>query len=462
MKSRKFCIIICAIFIPFFLFGQKNSSYELVELLNNGDFFRSKQLYLQICDTISPEIALYYKFQMARFMNKKDSASIYLEKILAEYPDLFGKERVNVYGILFDIYIDLGNYEKGICTYERIKQHLRENPYNMDKKELLEWQEDTEYRLRQLKYFMKQPSIRIKRKEINDSVKILGALKPLFIAKYNNVSLKTYFDTGAQSYCIMNSIMAERVGIKCDTTEISKGLVNQILTNKAILDSIEIGNIMVYNIPVWVYEQDSRAFSQNSGVNDSKEAVAYDSIYSCLTTPVTIGLPLMQLIGKLCIDNKGKSITFPISDDNTNVSKEPNLYIYNDNLYTRLKVNEKDFTGFLDTGADIFMDIDTTFFKNYENDIVIDSVTAKTPYNIVLFHQSHFDIPYMIPYKPIIRFEDKQIHVLKKRSVKIYPLAIWNGEVFDGIIGYHLFKRLGKKVLLDFENMRLEVEEELE
>lgn len=32
-------------------------------------------------------------------------------------------------------------------------------------------------------------------------------------------------------------------------------------------------------------------------------------------------------------------------------------------------------------------------------------------------------------------------------------------KIFDGIIGYDFFRRLGKRVLLDFDNMRLEVEE---
>lgn len=460
MRSRKICIIICVIFIPIFLFGQEDKSQELVGLLNKGDFFRSKEVYLQICDTTSPEIDLYYNFQMARFMNKKDSASIYLEKILIEYPDVFATETINVYGILFDLYISLRNYEKGLCTYRHIKQYLKENPYNIDKKELLEWQEDTEYRLRQLKYSRKQPPISIQRKASNDSVRILGALKPLLLAKYNNIPLKTYLDTGAQLYCAMNNETAKQIGIKCDTVEISKGLINErISTSKATIDSIEIGNIMLYNIPVEVYEQDNLTSSVDSSANNFKEIVSYDSIYSCLTTPIVIGLPLMQLMGKLRVDNKNKSITFPTLPNKTSASKEPNLYIYHDNLYIRLKVNEKEFIGCLDTGADIFMEIDTTFYKNYQSDILIDTVTAKTPYNIVLFHQSHFDIPYMIPHKPILKFEDKQIPVLRKRSVKIAPVMIWKVEVFDGIVGYHLFKRLGTKVLLDFDNMRLEVEE---
>ena len=96
MRNCKISIIVCFVFIPIFMFGQKDKSQELVELLNNGDFFKSRSLYLQICDTISPDIDLYYKFRMAQFLNKKDSAAVYLERIFTEYPDLFGEETVNV------------------------------------------------------------------------------------------------------------------------------------------------------------------------------------------------------------------------------------------------------------------------------------------------------------------------------------------------------------------------------
>ena len=460
MRNCKISIIVCFVFIPIFMFGQKDKSQELVELLNNGDFFKSRSLYLQICDTISPDIDLYYKFRMAQFLNKKDSAAVYLERIFTEYPDLFGEETVNVYGLLFGLYIDLGDIGRGIYTYERIKRFLKENPYHIDEKELSQWQEDTEYRLRQLKHSVKQPPISIKRNKKNDSVRILGALKPLFIAKYNNVPLKTFFDTGAQSYCVMNSMIAGQLGVKYDADKMNQEMINEkIFANKAIVDSIEIGNIVLYNIPVVVYEQRGPVVFSDSVENDSKKVFLEDSIYSCLATPITIGLPLMQLIGKFQVDNENKNITFPVLDNSVSTSKEPNIYTYKKNLYMRLKVNEKNFTGYLDTGADVFIDIDTTFYKKYQNIVKVDTITAKLPYSFISFHETSIDIPYIIPYKPIIKFEDKLVRVLKKRAVKIYSLSVWNVDVFDGIIGYDFFKRLGKKVLLDFDNMRLEVEE---
>lgn len=417
--------------IPACLFGQEDNSSELVKLLNNNEFFKSREFYHQQCSTISPDIDLFYKFRMAQFLDKKDSCAIYLEKIFSEYPDLFEEDKINAYGVLFDTYINLRNNEKGLCTYERVEQYLNENPYNVGKEELEQFKKDNENRLFQLKYAMEQPPISVKRKDTNDSVRILGALKPLIMARFNNLPHKAILNTGANRFCMMSKNMADHIGVKCDTLD---------STYKAIMDSIEIGNITFYNIPVEV----ESSFSDSSSV--------------CLTVPITLGLPLMQLIGKLLVDNENKKITFPVCNDTTYFSKEPNLFIHHDFLFTHLMINEKEFTGFLNTGAEAFMGIDTAYYEKYKNDIKLDTITALIPCDFVTSDQTSCSISYAIPYNPIIKLEDRIIRVFKKRSIMIHSLSsILPIEYFDGLIGYQWFKRLGKKVLLDLDNMRLEI-----
>lgn len=433
VKIRKtyFTAYLLLLIIPASLFGQEDNSSELVKLLNNNEFFKSREFYHQQCSTISPDIDLFYKFRMAQFLDKKDSCAIYLEKIFSEYPDLFEEDKINAYGVLFDTYINLRNNEKGLCTYERVKQYLNENPYNVGKEELEQLKKDNENRLFQLKYAMEQPPISVKRKDTNDSVRILGALKPLIMARFNNLPHKAILNTGANRFCMMSKNMADHIGVKCDTLD---------STYKAIMDSIEIGNITFYNIPVEV----EPSFSDSS------------SVY--LTAPITLGLPLMQLIGKLLVDNENKKITFPVCNDTTYFSKEPNLFIHHDFLFTHLMINEKEFTGFLNTGAEAFMGIDTAYYEKYKNDIKLDTITALIPCDFVTSDQTSCSISYAIPYNPIIKLEDRIIRVFKKRSIMIHSLSsILPIEYFDGLIGYQWFKRLGKKVLLDLDNMLLEI-----
>lgn len=44
---------------------QEDKSQELNTLLNEGKYFESRKLYKEICDVISPDMDLFYKFQMA-------------------------------------------------------------------------------------------------------------------------------------------------------------------------------------------------------------------------------------------------------------------------------------------------------------------------------------------------------------------------------------------------------------
>lgn len=100
IRAINLTVYLLLMILPASLFGQKDSSIELVKLLNSNEFFNSREYYRQQCSTISPEIDLFYKFRMAQFLDKKDSTVIYLEKIFSEYPDAFGEDKINAYGVL--------------------------------------------------------------------------------------------------------------------------------------------------------------------------------------------------------------------------------------------------------------------------------------------------------------------------------------------------------------------------
>ena len=459
MRSwKKYTIIYLTIILaPVSLYGQKVK--ELDSLMYNGRYFEAKELYRHIRDILNPSTDLFYKYRMAQFMDKKDSVTIYLEQILSDYPDMFGVQTIDVYSILMDTYTTLRNYEKGMFTYQRMTKHLKENPYGIEKEMLTRWQERTEDRLYYLKQAVSQPPITLKRSHTHDSVKIIGDLRPICTVKYNGVSLRTVLDTGTQPYCVMSKKRAEQIGIKYNTSKFNQESLNKaISTDHAIIDSMAIGNLILYNIPVDLYEDNITSHLSDSVKNNPEETALADSSHTNAFLP-TIGLPLLKLIGKLRIDYEKKQMTFPDTDTN-HLPKEPNLFIYNRNLYTQLKINGKDFTSYLGTGSDTYIDIDTIFYKRYKTHIPIDTITEKPPYDFAMLHQVWNNIPYQLPDKPILTFNDNLLHPSTKRLVKIDPIRLmWPEEVFDGVIGYPFFKRIGKKVLLDLENMRLDAEE---
>ncbi|MDR1200002.1 MAG: hypothetical protein LBL58_00010 [Tannerellaceae bacterium] len=68
------------------------------------------------------------------------------------------------------------------------------------------------------------------------------------------------------------------------------------------------------------------------------------------------------------------------------------------------------------------------------------------------------NIPYEICQNPIVRFNDKIIPDKDENLVYIYSLFGQSvAPTLDGHIGYPFFKNLRKKILFDFENMRIDV-----
>ena len=111
---------------PLTLCGQVDAErlQELDKLMFNGRYFESKELYKNLSDTttIPSDLDLFYKFRMAQFLNKTDSAVYYLEKYIPYYYEDCGNQVLILYSMLFDAYIELGYKDKALCTYQQMKQ----------------------------------------------------------------------------------------------------------------------------------------------------------------------------------------------------------------------------------------------------------------------------------------------------------------------------------------------------
>lgn len=458
MNSLRNSVVVFLSFISVSFYGQDSLSLQLLKMMGDGRYFESKELYKDNLDDIPTEIRHFYKFRMAEFMGKKDSASIYLEKMLLDFPGLFGAEEINMNALLFDIYITQRDFLKGEYTYNRMKEFLKKNLYDIDETELTLWRNGIEERMNYLKKVTNQPPIIINRRNEKKTVMIEGDDRLLVEILLNGISQKAYFDTGVGHYYLLNRRLAERIGIKCDVSEMEKVVINntEMLTKYINIDSLEIGNITIYNVPATIIEHDVISSIPDSLKNMPQIVNGVDSVYSTLFNSV-MGLPLMKLLGKFQMDYEINEITFPNFKSNYS-SKEPNLFFYNSDLYTGLTINKHDFTGVLDIGSDAFLDIDTAFYKKHHADIPIDNtILPSKSYFFIMAHQLFNNTPYKVPYKPVLKFNNTSFLVPKEGSIKIYSLCyMWPGRYLDGVIGYDFFKRIGKKVLLDLDNMRLD------
>lgn len=470
MRYWKTCYITCFIFvlIPLTLYGQEDVEQlqKLDKLMFSGRCFESKELHKKISDTttIPSDLELYYKFRMAQFLNKTDSVAYYLEQFIPHHYATFGEKTLVFYSNLFDAYIELGDTDKALDTYLQMKRIWNESltKTTTGGKEYEEWRTATENFLSYAEYAVTLPPIKMKRNDTLSFVDIEEGDRLVFQAKYNGILQRTIFDTGVGPYCVLSRKLADGMGVRYDSIDENKVTINEdLISVRSIIDSIEVGNITFYNIPAFIYSDTASVpFVSGSSIKRRKKRkkaqTVVDSVRTLFTDCVSLGLPVMKLIGKIQTDYEHNKMCFPVSVANAHLPKAPNIYAYKYDLYMRIKLNGVAFTANLDTGSNEYVTVDSAFYEKHQKELPIASTCKKNTFGVVMLHQARA-ITYKTLKDPAIIFDDKLMQPPGPEAVKTYPLGqIVPGIFFDGVIGNGFYRRIGKKVLLDLDNMRLE------
>ena len=470
MRYWKTCYITCFIFvlIPLTLYGQEDVEQlqKLDKLMFSGRCFESKELHKKISDTttIPSDLELYYKFRMAQFLNKTDSVAYYLEQFIPHHYATFGEETLVFYSNLFDAYIELGDMDKALDTYLQMKRIWNESltKTTTGGKEYEEWRTATENFLSYAEYAVTLPPIKMKRNDTLSFVDIEEGDRLVFQAKYNGILQRTIFDTGVGPYCVLSRKLADGMGVRYDSIDENKVTINEdLISVRSIIDSIEVGNITFYNIPAFIYSDTASVpFVSGSSIKRRKKRkkaqTVVDSVRTLFTDCVSLGLPVMKLIGKIQTDYEHNKMCFPVSVANAHLPKAPNIYAYKYDLYMRIKLNGVAFTANLDTGSNEYVTVDSAFYEKHQTELPIGSTSKKNTFGVAMLHQARA-ITYKTLKDPAIIFDDKLMQPPGPEAVKTYPLGqIVPGIFFDGVIGNGFYRRIGKKVLLDLDNMRLE------
>ena len=454
--------------IPLTLYGQEDVEQlqKLDKLMFSGRCFESKELHKKISDTttIPSDLELYYKFRMAQFLNKTDSVAYYLEQFIPHHYATFGEETLVFYSNLFDAYIELGDMDKALDTYLQMKRIWNESltKTTTGGKEYEEWRTATENFLSYAEYAVTLPPIKMKRNDTLSFVDIEEGDRIVFQAKYNGILQRTIFDTGVGPYCVLSRKLADGMGVRYDSIDENKVTINEdLISVRSIIDSIEVGNITFYNIPAFIYSDTASVpFVSGSSIKRRKKRkkaqTVVDSVRTLFTDCVSLGLPVMKLIGKIQTDYEHNKMCFPVSVANAHLPKAPNIYAYKYDLYMRIKLNGVAFTANLDTGSNEYVTVDSAFYEKHQKELPIASTCKKNTFGVVMLHQARA-ITYKTLKDPAIIFDDKLMQPPGPEAVKTYPLGqIVPGIFFDGVIGNGFYRRIGKKVLLDLDNMRLE------
>lgn len=255
MKRIIFAIFVSLIVVE--LKAQINSTQKLMNLLMQDEFFDARDYYRMHKEQITTGGELFYKYRMSYLSNNLDSASVFLEDFVTNFTDDFSIEnKVVFFNLQVSLYTEMKDYTKLIETYDRIEHLIKQPPF--DGQEYAEWQNTQFALMKQFKCEARKnssiPKMDVKRdNKVNNSIKLeKDSLISLItaMAEFNNVPLKTVFDTGVSIPVLIMKQYAEKCGFKEIVSPVDSFPLNGVMVraNPALIDSIRIGSVIFTNV----------------------------------------------------------------------------------------------------------------------------------------------------------------------------------------------------------------------
>ncbi|KAA8485067.1 aspartyl protease [Arcticibacter tournemirensis] len=426
-------------------FAQRNYPQELISLIEQGRCFEAREYRSQYADKLPSNdrtFDVFYKAHMALFFNKPDSAAIYLEDLIANHELKIGPRIGTYYGKLLTVYDSKQRFNEGILLCDKYMDHLKRNPFDRDLRFIQNELTTIENIKKEFGYYEIEPRIKIERDSAaREAIKINDGEYIRFNAKYNNVTAETWFDTGVPGFMITRSL-ADNIGTKLinkskDSVQIINGI--PVRARIEVIDQITMGSVTLYNIPVLVFNERFVPYTADSlNVNANIEKKINDR-------QIVMGVSAMKLIGRIDFDLEKRTVSFPGSTEKIGSSDSSNIYFADRDLYMKLKINELNYVGYLNTGSDCTLNMTSSFHEKYKRQAETDSIAQRKP---LVHHTTAGNIfPDVNLDVKLITNENEVLISDRKHRVNI----------FDGVIGVNLFKKLGSKIIFDFNNMRVKV-----
>ena len=446
-----------------FSYAQRNYAQELVDFLQQGRCFEAKELYMNHADKLPQNdtaLHLLYKSHIALFFNKPDSAEIYLEELLGNtnYQMTLGPITDLYYMKLLTLYVVNQQFDLAMKLCDKMLDYCKINPFNYVNdsiQSIMNSLKNAKTTLKEREIY--EPRIKIYRnsERMNESIQLYEDNRIRFDAYYNGIPIETLFDTGLDFHLAIVKSLADEIGVKVSReNQNTQRVINGIPTKayQGIIDSIELGNIKLYNIPVLVFKETITPplpDTLNDIMRKEIERVFKDR-------QIAIGVPTMRLIGKFEFDWNKNTLSFPEDGISKIGNTTSNICFIDNELYMRLKFNGLNYSGRLDTGSDNFLTITPSYYEMNKSSIEIYAEISQ-PYDLYTVLSTSLNIPYKLVKRSGVFFRGREIKHEREPVLVIEKPAISNK--LDGFIGVLLFKSILPKVLLDFENMEIELKD---
>jgi hypothetical protein len=415
---------------------QKDYDKELIDLVYADQMIDAVRYYTQYQDSIHHPFTIdSYHIMEAFHLNHLEDAIEILPSFLNKY---YGNPvRDDHLPYFINSSLKSGDYEKALRIQEIIELFLTEKSIS---------EQIREYIVKQGEWIRKWVYILCRMEIMNESeqdvhIPLQSGSCIAFSAQYNQVSLKTFFDTGNGAAFFVNKKNAEKIGIKM-TEEYGNLNGSEVSAKFGVIDSVRIGSILVKNAPVLVLDGEYDDRCSNSTNNESQ-------------TEIIMGLPLMKLLSHIQIDWQNKEMTISLNEKEDTTTKS-NMYIASLSLYVNTKINKWDYSVLFDTGFTsdtLSIIIGNEFYQNHKQDF---PVVSEKPdiINACPIH-GRMNMTYIKSAYLELQIDNNTIDMQKETIILTGDTSF--GVINRGLLGFGLFRKI-KKLTLDFKSMRLECE----
>ncbi len=443
------------------LSAQNDVGTLILDKLSKQRYFEAEDLYNANKDSIDLFVSQFYQAKQASLCNEQVKSSFIFIEIIRRYNATLPADlRLYIIQNLFENTISINDSANFQIVFDYANDYLKDNPdrFTASKiQELRAWVDNFQDRFLEE---TKASLLPIKRSAKISSAKLIDSLNLIQTsASINGRSSSVILDTGLSRDLVCTPKFAERLGLEVTYIEGKLNSEKKKL-GKSLIDSLEIGGVTVYNVPVLVVKTDVP--NLNKEHKNKKVRKELKLINGILEKPI-IGLGLMRRLGYIELDFKKNEIVFPTSemikeDRYKEFRLKSRLLAFNEGLFFRLFINKQATTLFLDTGANFFIELEPKFYNKYKTAFPIDKYSEKE-------HTFTFNNLYKGEKIPIVKlktlsFEDSKIFEplissFSENNVVVFEHHNNFTPYADGMAGLPFLRSLGSRVLLDLNDMKI-------
>lgn len=434
-----------------------NYNQVLADLIVSKKWFDIDNYYQDNKDSIDDEfVKLWYVAETGNAFNRP------LDAINA-YEQLLDKNLLNMkYPVLLQLFgqpvlqlcADVQEYSKGECLCIKLIDILK-NDTTVDYNNRLSGIQELSKVIDSFKSFSdKYPKLQVFKsiKQQNTIVHILPDKEDgiYFNSLWNGISLRTHFDTGAcVGGYIWNRKMADKIGVKLNTSDTIMMNSNTIHGLMGVVDSLKFGPFCFRDVPVFVSIEKIDSADHSQVLCDSIMNSKFD---------IVLGTPIIKQLGIIAFDFVKKTMSFPPKEE---ITFRRNLYIKNSNLYMNMKVCDDDFLAYFDTGwraSGLF--INSEFYNKHIDQILTNDKAISVSGALGGCNKASIKSGFEYKCPQIdIKICNLDMMMINECSVsKDKENDIQVGTIEGGILGSIIFDNC-IKAIFDFNNMVFSIED---